>query len=841
MSHRILRTLAAAALLAVIAPAGALARGVAPLPVLPRAQVTVQVRTPGQFEAVRAAVERAGGRVERLLRWNAMVVTPAAGVDATSLASAVAAVPGVQYASRAGVIRPAATVNDPYFPQQWGLPAIGAPAAWDYSTGTGVAIAELDTGIDYNHEDLIGRVVPYHNYFDPTKTPLDDDPDTHGTHVAGIMAANHNWIDVAGTAPGATVYAFKVMGLSGGQMVGSTTDLAQAIWDAADLTPCRIITMSLGASATDGGNDPAVRAAIDHARAKGLLVVAAAGNLGPSLPAPAPFYPAAYPGVIGVGSVDQGLTRSSFSNTYSGIVDLAAPGDAILSTVSWTSGEKVGYMSGTSMAAPFVSATAAMVMSRFPSIDATQVASLLESTAQDLGPAGYDASFGFGLVRADRAVLAAVFDAYEPDDTTATAHPFALGSSSAHALFPAGEVDYASVVLTAGRSYAFETTSLLAGADTAIAVLGPGGSPVIASNDDRAPGVRSSLVAFTAPVTGRYFVRVTDPHSLGGSYTLVLRDTTASQHVVRLAGMTRYDTAVLIAKDAYPGWTGVRDLVLASGEDRAAADPLSAAGLCALYRAPLLITRGLALSPEVAGAIAQMPPGLRVHIVGGTGSVRPAVAASLAALPNVASVERIAGLDRYDLAAAVAARIQVEASVPPTVALVANGADPKTFFDALALSAVSARTGFPILLVRATAVPPVTASRLASIAPSQVWVAGGPATVGNGVFASLHATGRWWGATRYDTALAVANGAIAKGWLRPDRVALAAKLPDALTGGSSLGVRGTPVLVTWGGGLLPQPASFLTARRLQLWGAAVLGGTGSISTGVETSVRQALR
>jgi hypothetical protein len=238
----------------------------------------------------------------------------------------------------------------------------------------------------------------------------------------------------------------------------------------------------------------------------------------------------------------------------------------------------------------------------------------------------------------------------------------------------------------------------------------------------------------------------------------------------------------------------------------------------------------------VASAIAAMPASVTVHIVGGATSVRPAVQTALAGLPNVASVDRTTGVDRYALAANVAERMRTETSVPPTVALIANGAEPKTFFDALALSAVSSHMGFPILLVKPTGAPRATAQELAVLAPSQTWVAGGPGTVSASVYTAVHASGRWWGATRYDTAVAVANGAIAKGWLTTDYAALAAKLPDALTGGAALGSKGAPVLVTAGTSVSAQPLGFLLARRTSLWGVYVLGGTGSLSTSVQSSI-----
>lgn len=835
-------------------PASALARDVADaISSAPRTIVVVQPRSAADAARVRAAVVSAGGQVGKVYRWGAIAVTPPYSTDATSFAAALRGKRGVRFSSKVGVVQPAFTApNDPYFGEQWGLQAVGAPAAWGYSFGNGVNIAEMDGGIDGSHEDLQGRVVveSRYNFFAPGTPPTDaDDDQSHGTHVAGIMAATYNNMrDIAGAAPQSRVWAFKVMGFDAtqGRVTGDTGMLASAIQAAADATAnIKIITMSL----TTNDSDPNLLQAIDYARGKGLLVVAATGN-NAVIGGNAVQYPAAYPGVLGVGAVERDpvtgeYLRASFSNYAPGVVDLVAPGVDIWSTVNPSSPQYNGWtvtqMNGTSMATPFVTASAALLWSEFPGLSATEVAGLLESNAQDLGPAGPDAQYGHGLVRPDLALSVARPDAFEPDDSTATARPASLDGAYAHTLFPAGDTDFHWVALTAGRTYRVETRTLLGGADTLVQVLTPGGLATLAGNDDRAPGDPSSLVTFKAPKTGRFYIRISDPRSHGGAYTLTLRDITAASGVVRLAAPTRYSTAVRIARDAFPGWAGVTDVVVASGQDAAAADPLSAAGLCGLYHAPLLLTPAAGLSPDAAAAISGMPAGVRVHIVGGEGSVLPVVAAQLAALPTVAGFERISGADRFALAAAVAERVVSASSTPPAAVLVANGADRRTFFDALALSAVSARTGFPVLLVRSTTVPPVTAARLAAINPSQIVVAGGPATVSNGVYASLGATTRWWGATRYDTALAVANGAIARGWLTPDRVSLAAKLPDALTGGASLGSHGTPVLVTAGTVLSSQARTFILQRRSRLWGVDVLGGTGSISLPVEATVRQVLQ
>ena len=167
----------------------------------------------------------------------------------------------MRYAQGNATLHALGTANDPLYPSQWGLPDIGAPKAWDISEGSGVSVAVIDTGIDSTHPDLAGNVVLYRNYVNPAATAADDEG--HGTHVAGIIAAvRNNAAFGAGTAPKATLYAFKVLDSTG---AGDDAGVSSAIRDAVDLTPCRIISMSLGGP----GSDPALEDAVAHARSHG--------------------------------------------------------------------------------------------------------------------------------------------------------------------------------------------------------------------------------------------------------------------------------------------------------------------------------------------------------------------------------------------------------------------------------------------------------------------------------------------------------------------------------------------------------------------------------------------
>ena len=299
--------------------------------------------------------------------------------------------------------------NDPGFTQglQWGLSRINAPQAWDRATGAGTRIAVLDTGIDTTHPDLASKVDYQIDFVDGTNPA--SDADGHGTHVAGIAAAvTNNGTGVAGAAPNARLQIARVLGPNG----GSDADIVAAI-DWALLAPAAdVINMSLGKCAPA----PVLESAINRAWNGGVVVVASAGNEGDRTNCI--NYPASYPNAISVAATNTQNTRSNFS-TFNNFVDIAAPGgqdanqgtrgclnnDDILATLppgAYGFSGGYGYLCGTSMAAPYVSGVAALLASQ--GLSATQIRQRIESTATDLGPAGRDNYYGYGLTDANRAV-----------------------------------------------------------------------------------------------------------------------------------------------------------------------------------------------------------------------------------------------------------------------------------------------------------------------------------------------------------------------------------------------------------------------------------------------------
>lgn len=272
----------------------------------------------------------------------------------------------------------------------WGVERIEAPAAWAESTGEGVRVAVMDTGIDLRHPDLQDRLRPGYNALRPGSPPQDDNG--HGTHVAGTVAATDDAIGVVGVAPRALLYPVKVLDRWGS---GLLSDLVEGMrWCAENRM--QVVNMSFGTTQ----DSRTLREAVRRLRDAGAVIVAAAGNEGPPGEGQrsSVTYPARYPEVIAVGAVDEQGRTARFSSRGPE-VDVAAPGVGIPST--WP-GRRYRSLSGTSMAAPHVSGVAALVLAAGGGLSPGEVRARITGTAEDLGlPA---AEQGAGLVNARRAV-----------------------------------------------------------------------------------------------------------------------------------------------------------------------------------------------------------------------------------------------------------------------------------------------------------------------------------------------------------------------------------------------------------------------------------------------------
>ena len=304
-----------------------------------------------------------------------------------------------------------ALATEQFGANQWGLAAVNADGAWSVTRGGGVTVAVIDSGVDATHPDLVGRVLPQIDFVDD---PWTGDPEGHGTHVAGIIAASLDGAGVAGLANEVTILPVRVMDASG---AGDTLTIAAGILEAVD-QGAKVINLSLGGQYSEIIDD-VVAYAVDN----GVTVVSAGGN--EYMQGNPVEYPAALPGVIAVSSVNQAGQSSIFANSGP-YIDIAAPGEDILSTVPGGGWE---YADGTSMAAPFVSATAALVRVANPGLSKAQVdATLLATAKDDADGDGRDNWFGEGILQADRAALTA---ATAPGGVRAAAVPTAPAAPAA--------------------------------------------------------------------------------------------------------------------------------------------------------------------------------------------------------------------------------------------------------------------------------------------------------------------------------------------------------------------------------------------------------------------------
>ena len=326
---------------------------------------------------------------------------------------------GVEYAEPNYYAYASFVPNDTHYPKQWHLDnneygGIHMEAAWDISTGSGVTVAIIDTGVAYEDYGKYGRApdlagtsfVAGYDFINNDAHPNDDHG--HGTHVAGTVAqTTNNSMGVAGVAYNACLMPVKVLNSKG---YGNDQQVANGIIWATD-HGAQILSMSLG------GSSPAtvLEQACAYAYNNGATIIASAGNGGST----SPHYPSAYDDyVIAVGATRYDETKTWYSS-YGSSLDVMAPGgdtsvdqngdgygDGVLqqtfsgSPTNWV----YAYYQGTSMATPHVSGTAALLISEGIATTPDDLRAALQETAEDLGSPGWDSTYGWGLIDAHAAL-----------------------------------------------------------------------------------------------------------------------------------------------------------------------------------------------------------------------------------------------------------------------------------------------------------------------------------------------------------------------------------------------------------------------------------------------------
>ena len=335
----------------------------------------------------------------------------------------------------------AVSVNDPKTAGQYSLDQMRVRDAWSLTKGGSGVVAVLDTGVQANHPDLSGRVLPGYDFVNNDSNAADDNG--HGTWVAGIIASKPNdGYGIAGISWSDKILPVKIMSGSG---TGDTSDLTSGIIWAAN-HGATVINMSVGGFPTS----QYVQDAVNYAWNKGVVLVGAAGNNNRQ----ESFFPASFANVVSVSATQSNDEFSNWSS-YGPNVDVSAPGASVQTTnctVCTYAGHNTWgdhtYISGTSFATPNVAGVIALIRARYPSYTPAQVVSRLISTVDDRGYPGFDIRYGAGRVNAFRAVGGSVAspvtspgDAREPNNSLIATPAIPLGSATRPTLYPAGDVD----------------------------------------------------------------------------------------------------------------------------------------------------------------------------------------------------------------------------------------------------------------------------------------------------------------------------------------------------------------------------------------------------------------
>ena len=688
-------------------------------------------------------------------------------------------------------------VNDPKSGDQYSLDQMRVRDAWSLSPGGSNVVAVLDTGVQFNHPDLAGRLLTGYDFVNDDSDASDDNG--HGTWVSGIIAANPNdGYGVAGISWNDYILPVKIMN---GEGTGSTADLLTAIKWSAD-QGADVINMSVGGFPWS----QMMQDAVNYAWNRGAVLVGAAGNNRRE----ENFYPASFDNVI---SVTATQVQDEFSNwsSWGPKVDVSAPGSSVLTTNCYTctyAGHNTWgshtYISGTSFATPNVAGVVALMRGRFPSYSPAQIVDLLYATVDDIGYPGWDNRYGRGRVNAYRALGAAVSgpgptngDAVEPNNSLSSPRGLGVNQSISPSLHPAGDVDvFAFDVPSPGR-LEVRVTGV---PDTRAYPWNKSGLPVdpivelytaaggLLQRADAQWETGTEIVAVNATGPARFLVRISNWYPNGNRLAYTITPSFVDASPPSITGRAPAPGAVNVSHDSTSVTVDFSEPVV--GVDGSRLQLRTAGGVLlpasvsyASQRATLTPSGPLAGESDYRVSIA-------AGITDGAGNALPATSWTFTTGKATA---RLAGADRYATAAAISSAI-FQPGVP--VAYVATGS---TFPDALAGGPAARVGGGPLLLTGTNSVPAATAAELARLRPGRIVVLGGIGAVSE---STLNALGRYTsggvyryaGADRYGTAAAISRAVFA---VNPSvvYVATGADYPDALAAGTAAAAANAPVLL----------------------------------------------
>ena len=356
--------------------------------------------------AVEHAVAAAGGTIEDVAAAPGFVKVATGAKPASAVQAALVASPVVEDVELNRLRTASAIPADQHYPSQAGFfDALRLPQAWDTTTGNdSLILAVIDSGVDAAHVDLKDRLLPGVNEITPGAPPIDDC--SHGTMVTGLAGASTgSSVGVAAATWRGKILPIKVMRQVGTACTADDNTIIKGIRDAVSLG-ASVINLSLGG---EGAND-ALCSAVADAVARGVVVVAAAGNSGGTRRETEPHYPAACTPAVSVGATDVAGRPASFSSS-GGWVDVGAPGEMSANTtgslglMSTTVGGSYGRASGTSFASPLVAGIALLMRAADPGASAATLAARLVATAGAL-PAPFAGVFAHGMVNAEAALAA---------------------------------------------------------------------------------------------------------------------------------------------------------------------------------------------------------------------------------------------------------------------------------------------------------------------------------------------------------------------------------------------------------------------------------------------------